>query len=259
MKSFISPQTYVSMGGSMIIDAHVHLGGPDRGDGSKQSVEELLERMDRAGVERAVVFPFNEAEPGISFASANNFIAKAQREHGERIIGFARLDPHCREGAILEAKRALGELELKGIKLHPTAQRFYPDHPFVVRILQTAARFSVPVVFDNGKPESRNAELARLAELVPGATIILAHMRGEGFIEACEGRDNVYLGTVKAKPEHVLKAVETLGAERIIAGSDAPYASMRYEMVEKFEVLESLSDEEKELIRGGNMARLLGL
>lgn len=242
----------------MIIDAHVHLGGPDRGDGSKQSVEELLERMDRAGVEKAVVFPFNEAEPGISFASANNFIAKAQREN-ERIIGFARLDPHYREAAIMEAKRAFRELGLRGIKLHPAAQKFYPDHPFVVRILQTAARFSAPVVFDNGKPEARNEELAKLAEQVPEATIILAHMRGEGFIEACEGRPNVYLGTVKAKPEHVLQAVDTLGAEKVIAGSDAPYASMRYEMVEKFEELESLSDEEKALIRGGNIARLLKL
>ncbi|NOZ59687.1 MAG: amidohydrolase family protein [Euryarchaeota archaeon] len=243
----------------MIIDSHVHLGGPDRGDGSRQDVGELLERMDRAGVEKAVVFPFNEAEPGISFASANNFIAKAQRENRERIIGFARLDPHYREAAILEAKRALRELGLRGIKLHPAAQKFYPDHPFVVRILQTAARFSAPVVFDNGKPESRNSELAKLADQVPEATIILAHMRGEGFIEACEGRPNVYLGTVKAKPEHVLQAVDALGAERIIAGSDAPYASMRYEMVEKFEALESLSEEERALIRGGNIARLLKL
>ncbi len=247
------------MGGSMIIDAHVHLGGPDKGDGAKQSVDELIERMQRAGVDRAVVFPFNEAEPGISFASANNFIAKAQKEHADKIIGFARLDPHFREAAIMEAKRALRELGLRGIKLHPAAQKFYPDHPFVVRILQTAARFSAPVVFDNGKPEARNEAIAALAERVPEVTIILAHMRGEGFIEACEGRPNVYLGTVKAKPEHVLEAVDRLGAERIIAGSDSPYASMQYEMVEKFEELESLSDEEKALIRGGNIARLLGL
>jgi hypothetical protein len=247
------------MGDSMIIDAHVHLGGPDKGDGSKQSVEELLERMQKAGVDKAVVFPFNEAEPGISFASANNFIAKAQREHAERIIGFARLDPHFREASIMEAKRALRELGLKGIKLHPAAQKFYPDHPFVIRIIEAAARFSAPVVFDNGKPEAQNMAIAALADRVPEATIILAHMRGEGFIEACEGRPNVYLGTVKADPKDVLEAVDRLGAERIIAGSDAPYASMQYEMVDKFEELESLSEEEKALIRGGNIARLLGL
>lgn len=43
------------MGDSMIIDAHVHLGGPDKGDGSKQSVEELLERMQKADVDKAMV------------------------------------------------------------------------------------------------------------------------------------------------------------------------------------------------------------
>ena len=43
----------------MLIDAHNHLGGPDKGDGKSQSPEEILASMDRSAIERAIVFPFN--------------------------------------------------------------------------------------------------------------------------------------------------------------------------------------------------------
>ncbi len=243
----------------MIIDAHCHLGGPDKGDGVEQSLAELIKRMDDCKVDMAVVFPFNDKNAGVSFSNSNAFIASAVRESKGRVIGFGRLDPHAREKAILEAKRCLEDLNLKGFKLHPTAQKFFPDHPFVLKILRIAAKYGVPVVFDNGKPESKNLEIAEVARQVPEAKIIIAHMRGDGFIEACKEAENLYLGTVKAKVDDIIMAIDELGADRIIAGSDSPYASMYFEMVDKFEQIESLSDEEKEKIRGKNMAKLLGI
>ncbi len=242
----------------MRIDSHVHLGGPDAGDGAAQSEQELLERMERAGVERAVAFPFNDSGAGECFSISNRRLAEVQRRHSGRIICFARLDPNSSR-VVEEARHCIEALRLRGFKLHPTAQGFTPEHPAVTQILHLAARYSLPVVFDNGKPESQNAAIARAAEQVPEAVVILAHIRGEQAIEVCEGRRNLYLGTVKAAPERVVEAVDALGAERVIAGSDAPYASMRYEMVEKFEALESLSRGEKALIQGGNIRRLLGL
>ncbi|NOZ82358.1 MAG: amidohydrolase family protein, partial [Euryarchaeota archaeon] len=219
----------------MLIDSHVHLGGPDAGDGATQSEQELLERMERAGVDCAVAFPFNDSGAGECFSASNRRLAEVQRRH-ERIVCFARLDPNS-SVVLQEAARCIEELGLRGFKLHPTAQKFTPSHPAVEEILRLAARLGVPVVFDNGKRESGNLEIARVAERVPEAQVILAHIRGEGAIEACEGRSNLYLGTVKAPPEKVVEAVDRLGASRVIAGSDAPYASMRYEMVEKFENL----------------------
>lgn len=237
----------------IVIDSHNHLGGPDKEDGTRQSVDEILSRMENAGVDMAIVFPFNE-EP---LTLANMFISRAQREHPDKLIGFVRLDPNDREMAILEARKALTEYRLKGIKLHPTAQSFYPDHPFVLRIIETAAYYDVPVVFDNGKPASKNEEIAKLAKLVPEAKIILAHMRGEKYIEVCEENENLYLGTVKAKPEDIVKALDVLGAEKLIAGSDTPYADMKYEMRDKFEDI--TSEKERELILGKNIAKLMNL
>ncbi|RLG55661.1 MAG: amidohydrolase, partial [Candidatus Hydrothermarchaeota archaeon] len=67
----------------------------------------------------------------------------------------------------------------------------------------------------------------------------------------------LYLGTVKAKPEDIVKALDVLGAEKLIAGSDSPYADMKYEMRDKFEDI--TSEKERELILGKNIAKLMNL
>lgn len=243
----------------MIIDSHNHVGGPDKGDGAKQSPEEIVRIMDSIGVDKAVIFPFNEIDPGISFSNANDAIARAARKFPDRLIGFCRLDPNFGDRALEELERSIGELGLKGVKLHPTGQDFTPEHPYALKIIERAAEFKVPVVFDNGKAMSPNEGIGKLAERVPDAQIILAHMRGDKFIEVPEEHENVYLGTVKAGAlEKIEEAVGRLGAEKIIAGSDSPYSSMKGEMIEKFDRTD-ISEREKALIKGGNMARLLDI
>jgi predicted TIM-barrel fold metal-dependent hydrolase len=243
----------------MIIDSHNHLGGPDKGDGATQSPEEIIKKMAGAGVDRAVIFPFNEVNPGVSFSGANDFISTAVDQYPDRLIGFARLDPHAGDHAISELERSVQDLHFRGVKLHPKGQNFSPSNVFVQRILERACELNVPVVFDNGKKIFDNHAIGALAGKVPDVDIIMAHMSGEGYLEVAKKCSNVYLGTVKARLEDVSKAIRVLGAEKIIAGSDSPYADMDFEMSGKFEKIKALSKEEVRLISGGNMAKLLGL
>jgi predicted TIM-barrel fold metal-dependent hydrolase len=240
----------------MIVDSHVHLGGPDRGDGATLSAERLINTMDNAGVERAVVFPFNVVDPGKSFSGANDFIAEAVTKHPGRLIGFARLDPNRGDRALKELERALTELGLKGVKLHPKGQNFRPTNKYVSKIVERAADHRVPVVFDNGKAVFDNHAIGVLAQEIPDASIILAHMRGEGFIEIPKQCSNVFLGAVKTKVERVEEALTLLSPEKIIAGSDTPYADMAYEIKSKFEGL-NLGYEDLKKIQGDNLLRLV--
>jgi predicted TIM-barrel fold metal-dependent hydrolase len=242
----------------MMIDSHNHVGGPDKGDGARQSHSDIIAAMDGAGVDKAVIFPFNETEPGISFSNANNYILEGVKKYPDRLIGFARLDPNFKEAAVEEAERAIG-LGLTGIKLHPKGQNFPPSHPWALKIVEKSAELGVPVVFDNGKDISPNREIAKLAERVEEAVIILAHMRGGDFVEVAQENENIYLGTVKADVADVEKAIAAIGPKRIIAGSDSPYASMKYEMIDKFDEIDVLSQNDKALIRGGNTAKILGI
>jgi predicted TIM-barrel fold metal-dependent hydrolase len=51
----------------------------------------------------------------------------------------------------------------------------------------------------SGKDIFDNIAIGALAKKVPQCKIIMAHMRGPGFIEVLDSNPNVYLGTVKAE------------------------------------------------------------
>ncbi len=243
----------------MIIDAHNHLGGPDKGDHQRQSAEEIIAIMDRVGVDKSVIFPFNEINPGVSFSLANDYIASAVKKYPDRLIGFARLDPNHGEKAILELERAIDKLNLRGVKLHPTSQNFSLDNPYVLQIIKKASELRVPVVFDNGRPQSPPEKIGKLAELVPEAKIIMAHMRGPNYLQIAEKFDNIYLGTAGMFKINILQeALQTLGAEKLIAGSDSPYTPQELE-IKKFEYVPGITPEEKNKILGKNIAKILSL
>jgi predicted TIM-barrel fold metal-dependent hydrolase len=237
-----------------IIDARVNTCGPDKTDGAKQSPEEIIANMNKAGVDKAVIFPFNEINPGISFSLANDYIAKAVKSYPDRLIGFARLDPNYGDRALNELERAINKLELNGIKLHPSSQKFNLDNPYVLQILKKAAELRIPVIFDSGKPNSQPSAFSKLAEAVPEAKIIMAHMRGKNYIEVVKKHSNLFLGTAcMFNTDKIQEAVEKLGTEKLIAGSDSPYVEMERE-IEKYDLL---PEKERKLILGGNIERIM--
>ncbi len=243
----------------MIIDAHNHVGGPDRGDGARQSPEEIIAKMNKAGIDKAVIFPFNEINPGVSFSKANDGIASAARKYPDRLVGFARLDPNFGEKALLELERAINKLGLRGVKLHPSSQNFSLDNPHVLRIIQRASELRIPVIFDSGKPLSPPEKIGTLAKKAPSAKIIMAHMQGPKYLETTEKFGNVYLGTTGMfNMSKLQEALQRLGAKKLIAGSDSPYIEQERE-IKKFDLIPEIKEREKALILGENMRKLLEL
>src|SRR5581483_10651334 len=56
----------------------------------------------------------------------NEFVAEAVRNHPTVFVGFGSVDPHKGQAAV-EAVDRIAELGLKGVKLHPSLQAFFPD------------------------------------------------------------------------------------------------------------------------------------
>ena len=244
----------------MVIDAHNHLGGPDKGDGKSQSTDDILAAMDEAGIERAVVFPFNEAEPGISFCRTNDYIARAAAAHPDRLTGFCRLDPNAGDYAVRELVRCVEDLGLKGIKLHPSSQCFSLDHPVLAEILSAAQGLRVPVLFDTGKAMSPPSGIAALAARFPELSFIMAHINLlEESLKAAEAAPNIYLGTTGYfNLRRLGEAVEKMGAQRFIMGSDSPYIKMKRE-VEKIDETPGLTGTGRDTVKGGTAMKVLGL
>lgn len=243
----------------MMIDAHTHVGGPDRYDYARQSPSELVETMDSLGVEKAMVLPFNLVKPGSCYSNANNDTAREVQDHPDRLLGCALIDPNSREAAVRELERAITELGLRGVKLLAVDQRFSLSSPVVSELVIKAAALHVPIVVDMGRTLSLPSAVGNLAMQVPEATIIVEHVSGPTFLEAFERHDNLYLGTTGMFGIPKLgEAYRRLGAARLLTGSDAPYIPMRLEL-RKYDRVPGLRDGDKAKILGENMRGLLGL
>ncbi len=239
-----------------LIDGHNHVGGPDLIDHKAQSAAEIVRGLDVAGVNKAVIFPFNNPDPTEGFKSANNYIAEAVADFPSRLIGFGRVDPTDPAGAVREVERIGADLNLAGLKLHPRAQKFMPDHPGLPAVLKKVSELDLIVVFDSGSAYAPWPEMSELANKFPDIPMIMAHMRQGDYISAAKSAPNIYLGTAKVPPELILKAVKEIGALRIISGSDSPYVSIETEVI-KIRSLNGLYGSDKSNILGLNMARIL--
>jgi len=244
----------------MIIDAHVHI--PFREDLTEQEImfmrkksidvssltgepNQLLGRLDSVGIDRAVVFPLAMPSPSkteTEIARLNERTAAFVSAAPERLIGFAVLNPHEVRGSLEMLRYAIEDLKLKGVKLHPTLQSFYPNDCKLFEIYEYACEKKIPILFHTGAslPShtdhfSRPIFVDEVAARYPKLRIILAHIGRPWYLEAAmlmRKHTNVYADISAnvgrsggaALLEIVLLAVKIYSGamDRILFGSDFP-------------------------------------
>lgn len=245
----------------MIIDAHVHI--PFREDLTEQELtfmkkksidvstlagepSELLGTLDRVGIDRAIVFPL--AMPSYSkteaeIARLNERTAAFVSAAPERLIGFAVLNPHHEVRVSLQVlSYAIEDLKLKGVKLHPTLQSFYPNDRKLFEIYEHACENKIPILFHSGASLPSHADhfsrpifIDEVAVRYPELRIILAHIGRPWYLEAAmlmRKHTNVYADISAnvgrsggaALLELVLLTVKVYSGamDRILFGSDFP-------------------------------------
>ncbi|MFZ0012292.1 MAG: amidohydrolase family protein [Halobacteriota archaeon] len=216
-----------------IIDAHNHI-GMDL-EGVMQQPQSLLRKMEQSHVQKCIIFPFNEIKPGKAFSTANDYIAKVVAAHPGKFIGFARTDPQ-HPLAVDEVRRAVKQLGLKGLKLHPRSQLFNPSDEQTLPILEACVGLRVPILFHSGYAyDPIPPMIAQVAQSFPELSIIMGHMGCsevctptgvEEAIHVARGNDNVYLETSRVMlASCIAKAVHVVGDTRVLFGSDTPYGS----------------------------------
>ncbi len=124
----------------------------------------------------------------------------------DRFIGFASVDPHD-QNASMELRRSIEELGLRGLKLAPSIQEFYPDdRALVYPIYETAATLSIPLLIHAGmswEPRSKAIyghpmHLENVAADFPTLNIVIAHFAWPWVLEAAMlalKYPNVYIDT----------------------------------------------------------------
>lgn len=239
------------------------------------SAPELLSAMDADGVDTSVVFGFPWQDPEL-FKLHNDYIMAVVQKYPGRLIGFGCFDP-CSGQAPQEAERCLagglagiGELAFYRSGIDADAlDRLAP----VMDICRERGR---PVLIHTNEPVGHNypgktpntlAQIYRMVMRFPANSIVLAHWGGGLFFfnllkkELKEQLGNVYFDTAASPYIYDATvysiAVQTIGAEKVLFGSDFPLLPpSRYfrEMDEG-----GLSSRDRALMCGQNAARLLNL
>jgi len=266
----------------MIIDAHLHCSGAERGD-------DVLRSLDEARVDVGVLLaPFLSEgfslDDAASLRRANEHLARLVRGRADRLAGFAVVDPRDPK-APLHLRHAIETLGLVGAKMVPTG--WYPYDADVQPVFAEARRLGIPLLFHSGIfIDGRSGRFCRptffeaLREH-PGLKVCLAHLGWPWVDEAiavglidrilgvpaehCMFRFDISFGPPPPYRKEALgRALEVLGPDLLQFGSDCFLPCSGAEIAERMGWVQALLDElevdadARRRVWGGTAAAWLG-
>jgi len=182
----------------------------------------LLDSMKKTNVEKSIVLALEPYVP-------TDGIIKACRQN-DKLIPFCSVHPRDKEKNY-KLRKYIGE-GCCGLKIHPVIQKIAPDDPATLELLEEAKTYNVPVLLHTGWGSigkggyGLTKHYKKMLDAFPKMTFILAHM---GFYEPLplldliKNRPNVYVDTSWQPAGIIRKALEMVGADRILLGSDWPF------------------------------------
>jgi predicted TIM-barrel fold metal-dependent hydrolase len=244
-----------------VIDAHVHIAPweqvlPDAAalmSAGREDFEiaraicrdphRLVAEMDKRGIEKLVMINYVTPEVVGFTEAANEFSARMARPYPGRLIPFGGIDPRRVPDVGAEMDYLLGDLELKGIKLHPPHQFFHANDYLnggelrgLATVYEKAIEYSVPVMVHTGTsvfPRARNkyADPMDLDDVIvdfPDLKLIIAHggrplwMDDTFFL--LRRSPNVFLDISSVPPKKLLEYFPWIErvADQAMFGSDWP-------------------------------------
>jgi uncharacterized protein len=276
------------------IDFHVHQTTPDWLDGSMAGYVEPAEAYFRTTVLRtgldeladryrsldamAVLLAWDAGTATHRPPVSNESVAKACEDDPDVYVGFGCVDPHTGAKAV-DGVRAIKDLGLRGVKLHPTMQAFAPDDEVFWPVFAEAERLGLPLLFHTGTSGigagqpggqglridySRPIRLDPVAAAFPGVPVIAAHFGWPWHLELIAmalHKSNVYLEVSGWAPRRIpAEVVHEMGGRlrrQFLWGSDTPFFDAATNLAEMGDL--GLKPEALDLVLQGNAARLLGL
>lgn len=242
------------------------------------TIEEMVELYRRMEL-LAVTFSVDaETVSGVPF-DGNDYVADIQRRYPDVFIGWASVDPHKGKLAVQELERAVKELGLRGLKLHPITQAFFPDDQAFYPLWAKAAELAIPVVFHTGHTGvgsggpggtglklkyARPIHLDDVAADFPTLTIIGAHPSWpwqDEMLSICLHKSNVFIDLSGWSPKYfspaLIQYASTLLQNKVMFGSDFPVISPE-RWIKDFEAA-AFRDEVRPKIMLENARRILKL
>ena len=151
-------------------------------------LQHIFNQMKCAGLDKMCLLPEDYTSEYGRPLVTNEEVKKLVDMAPDRFIGFASVDPMA-DGAEEKLEHAFGDLKLKGLKLHPSRQHFYPNDERLQGIYDICEKYGKSVIFHSGlswEPNtltkySRPVEFEELAASRRSLTYVLPILDGHGY------------------------------------------------------------------------------
>ncbi len=238
----------------LIIDSHSHW-GPSITLGMDVTTRELLRQREESGIQYVVIIPFP------STAIESNDINVRLLDESKKVKNFIPYH-YIREDFDREDFEPIPEVYYGG-KWH--WMRGWQDSASNYRVLEDKAlpelieklkKIDKPIIF-----EEELSFTERFVEMCDGLKLIIPHLGILGgnpldFLKSFKSNESIYFDTALGQKDTILKFVQTIGAERVLFGSDVPFSYMSSELSKVLTL--PIPDEEKEMLLSKNFIRLTG-
>jgi uncharacterized protein len=260
---------------SALFDSHVHLWN---GEESLRAYKLQLKdgSLEAWGIGAMWFGGPNQALAGqpIRIQAGNDGIIALAAKHPE-VIPIATVHPYDGAIAVTELERVTAK-GIKILKIHPHTQKFDPDDPRVLTLVQRAGELGVITVIDNASILPGDCEkLFNLALKAPKTKFIFAHLGAMNFrfwnilkaARTAQGvfGDNIYFDIsaivvlVADSPieDEFVWTMRNVGIQHVLLGSDYPQYSLEQNVTALARL--GLDESETAKICHENARHLLGL
>ncbi|ERI93928.1 amidohydrolase family protein [Clostridiales bacterium oral taxon 876 str. F0540] len=242
-------------------------------------LEHIFNQMACAGLDKLTLLAEDYTTTHGGVVVSNEEIKTLVDLAPDKFIGFASVDPFVKD-ACEALEKAFTDLKLKGLKLHPSKQHFYPSDERLEPVYKICEKYNKPIIFHSGlswEPDTlskyaRPIEFEEVAYRHPKLRICLAHFGWPWVQEAAMlmvKYSNVYADTGLLyfdSAREFYKRVFTQDIpltwidrslrHQVMFGSNNP----RFEQIRMAQAIEELGFREStlELIKGKNAIEFMG-
>ena len=225
-----------------------------------------------------VIFAVDEQLTGKPRVS-NQEVVQFAADNSDIAIPFASINPNRGAEGVQEAKRLLSDSAVRGLKLHPPVQQFFPSDRIAYPLYELFAEARLPVIFHTGHsgigtgvPGGGGIRLKYgnpmpiddVAVDFPDLPIIMAHPSfpwQDEAISICLHKPNVYIDLSGWSPKYfsptLVQYSNTLLKHKVLFGSDYPLITPDRWLADFAKI--EIRDEVRPLILKENAVKLLKL
>ena len=206
------------------------------------SLDEMLERMETAGIEKAFLIAAHAGRVGMPgcYHMPYEIVARACEEYPDRFYGLAGIDPFDGMEGVRAFEDAVQNMGFIGAHLYPHWYELAPDHAKYYPFYAKCCALDVPIQMQVGQSmvyskEYRTRSVGQPITLdavacdLPELKLIGIHVGipwHDEMISMAWKHENIYIGCDAHRPKYWPKSfthyVNSYGQDKVIFGTDFP-------------------------------------